>query len=291
MLPGQTVEVGGDVADLRADLHYMSPETKVARLYVAPGEHLRTTIDQAHTVTIRNVRPVRDQFVLDSAGFTVVDHVSAVTDFDDTDQLRSVYIPEVCAQVKQLTGADIVVPYGPEGVSWTIRSTTPEASGGQPTGSNVHVDLHAGFEAEVFDLAYSALGESKPYRRALMTSFWRTFTEPPQDQPLAVCDFRSITDDDGVPVPGIMIDRIPESIPEVETRGQVFTTGTEFVFNPCHQWWYLPSMTRDEALLFKLNDTDHSVAWRAPHSAFEDTVTVGTHPRRSIEVRTIAFYL
>jgi hypothetical protein len=49
-------------------------------------------------------------------------------------------------------------------------------------------------------------------------------------------------------------------------------------------------MTRDEILLFKLNDSDQSVAWRVPHSAFHDKAAKATEPRHSIEFRTIAYF-
>lgn len=37
------------------------------------------------------------------------------------------------------------------------------------------------------------------YRRVLATSFWRVFSPPPQDWPLALCDFCSVRDDEGRP--------------------------------------------------------------------------------------------
>jgi hypothetical protein len=49
-------------------------------------------------------------------------------------------------------------------------------------------------------------------------------------------------------------------------------------------------MTRDEVLFFKLNDSDHSRAWRVPHSAFLDRTARATRPRHSIEFRTIAYF-
>jgi hypothetical protein len=49
-------------------------------------------------------------------------------------------------------------------------------------------------------------------------------------------------------------------------------------------------MTRDEILLFKLNDSDHARAWRVPHTAFHDETAQATQPRHSIEFRTIAYF-
>jgi hypothetical protein len=49
-------------------------------------------------------------------------------------------------------------------------------------------------------------------------------------------------------------------------------------------------MTRDEVLLFKLNDSDRSRAWRVPHSAFFDATARAAVPRHGIEYRTIAYF-
>jgi hypothetical protein len=66
--------------------------------------------------------------------------------------------------------------------------------------------------------------------------------------------------------------------------------GSVFSYRPGHRWWYFPDMRVDEALVFKLHDTDHDVAWRVPHAAFHDEQAAGAHPRESIELRTIAFF-
>jgi len=63
-----------------------------------------------------------------------------------------------------------------------------------------------------------------------------------------------------------------------------------FFHNPAHRWWYFPGMDAGEALLIKLHDTDHSVAWRAPHTSFHDTSAAGAHPRESVELRTVAYF-
>jgi hypothetical protein len=40
----------------------------------------------------------------------------------------------------------------------------------------------------------------------------------------------------------------------------------------------------------RLSDSDHSRAWRVPHSAFLDRTARATKPRHSIEFRTIAYF-
>ena len=62
-----------------------------------------------------------------------------------------------------------------------------------------------------------------------------------------------------------------------------------FHYNAAHRWWYFPGMHAGEALLIKLHDTDHSVAWRAPHTSFRDDAA-GAQPRESVELRTVAYF-
>ena len=63
-----------------------------------------------------------------------------------------------------------------------------------------------------------------------------------------------------------------------------------FHHSPDHRWWYFPDMARDEVILIKFHDSDHSRAWRAPHTAFRDTSRPDAKERRSMEFRGVAFF-
>jgi hypothetical protein len=63
-----------------------------------------------------------------------------------------------------------------------------------------------------------------------------------------------------------------------------------FKYSPDHRWWYFSKMTRDEVILLKFHDSDHSVAWRTPHTAFWDTSFPDRKVRASIECRSVAFF-
>jgi len=63
-----------------------------------------------------------------------------------------------------------------------------------------------------------------------------------------------------------------------------------FHYSPAHRWWYFSNMNRDEALLIKFHDSDHSRAWRTPHTAFRDPSFPNAKTRASIEFRTVAFF-
>ena len=276
--------VTGDAAHgVTATLNYLRPGSPRNRLYVALGGHLTTTQYAPTEVTVRNGRPHLDDFGLDRSGFTLLRHRSAVTDFGDKEQLDGTYTAEVAGLVKEATGADEVVPLG-----WVIRRANKALDGAQPPASDVHVDMHPG---RADDRMTAASPRGEPYRRAIMTSLWRTFSPPPQDWPLALLDYRSVDDAEGEPNLLLFVDQLPDpdDIPEIEDPDSR-PAGSIFAPAPRHRWWFFPDLTADEALLFKLHDSDLSVAWRVPHTAFEAPYAADANPRESVEYRTIAFF-
>ena len=124
-----------------------------------------------------------------------------------------------------------------------------------------------------------------------MTSLWRAFSPPPQDWPLALLDYRSVRDSEGEPNLLLFVDELPDpdNVPDIENP-DAKPAGSIFAPQPHHRWWFFPDLTVGEALLFKLHDTDHSVAWRCPHTAFEAPYAADAVPRESVEFRSIAFF-
>jgi hypothetical protein len=236
---------------------------------------------------ISNGRPVQDQFTLDRDGFAIIGHSSAVTDFTDQEEVDRVYVGEVAEFVRSYAGADRVVT-----LSWVLRrSQAPGASGSQPQAALVHDDYSVLGARERAEATYASRFPDGPgYRRALITSLWRVFSPPPQDWPLAICDYTSVGPDEGLNNRLYFVDKIPSDLYAEMPPDAPGASGFEFHYNPRHQWWYFPDMTRDEILFFKLNDSDHERAWRVPHSAFRDQAARATRPRHSIEFRTIAYF-
>jgi hypothetical protein len=65
----------------------------------------------AQSVAIHNGREVLSKFSLDNNGFVLTYHETAVRDFYDTDEVKSVYYPEVERLIKPVTGAERVVVF------------------------------------------------------------------------------------------------------------------------------------------------------------------------------------
>lgn len=275
------------VTSVPGELHYLTRDSTVLRRFTAPGASINTGRYEPHVVPIHDGRPVQESFRLDVHGFELVRAPSAVRDFTDRAEVDAVYVPEVLDFVRQRTGADAVASRG-----WVLRrSAAPGENASQPQAALIHIDYSPEGAKAAADAAYAELFPDGPgYRRALATSVWRVFSPPPQDWPLAVCDFRSVREDEGLPNQLYFVDRLPDDPLGELGDYRMATSGSEFHFSPEHRWWYFPGMTRDEVLFFTFHDTDHSRAWRVIHSAFHDRTAQATTPRHSIEFRTFAFF-
>jgi hypothetical protein len=275
------------IQEVTGELSYLDPESTVLRRFTAPGASVNTGTYRTYEMPIRNGRPVQDQFTLDRNGFAITGHRSAVTDFTDREEVDRVYTGEVAEFVQAYTGASRVATLG-----WTLRrSAAPGENGSQPQAALVHDDFPAaGARTRAGDAYASYFPDGPGFHRALITSLWRVFSPPPQDWPLAICDYTSVGPDEGLDNRMYFVDKIPADLHLEMPADAPGASGFEFHHNPGHQWWYFPDMTRDEILFFTLNDSDHTRAWRVPHTAFHDTTAQATEPRHSIEFRTIAYF-
>jgi hypothetical protein len=63
------------------------------------------------SVVVRNGREVLSELSLDTNGFVLTEHETAVKAFYDSDEVKSVYYPEVERLLKRVTGAERVVVF------------------------------------------------------------------------------------------------------------------------------------------------------------------------------------
>lgn len=269
------------------ELNYLAPGSTVLRRFTAPGESINTGAYEPHVVPIHDGRPVQDSFRLDTHGFEIARHGSAVADFTDKAEVDRVYLPEVVEFIKERTGADEVSTRG----AVLRRAAAPGEHASQPQAALIHIDYSPEGAEKVAARVYAEeFPDAPPYRRSLATSLWRVFSPPPQDWPLALCDFRSVRPDEGLSNQLYFVDRVPDDPLAPVDESKMVTSGSEFHYSPDHEWWYFPEMTRDEVLFFVFHDSDHSRAWRVIHTAFRDPTVNTDVPRHSIEVRTFAFF-
>ena len=230
-----------------------------------------------HTMVIRDGRPLRDEFSLEETGFEFIDHDTAVEDFFDLEQIKSVYYPEIEALIKARTDATRVVVF-----DYTLRSgdedTRTEKKVREPVLS-VHNDYTEWSGPQrVRDLLPENEAEDLLTRRFAIIQVWRAIRNPIQSNPLAICDARTLSTDSLIACERRFPDRVGETY--------------RISYDANNRWFYFPQMRRDEALIFKVfeSETDGRARFTA-HTSFEDPNTApGAPPRESIEMRALVFF-
>lgn len=240
---------------------------------------------EQRTVTIEDARPIQHEVSLDREGFALVRGQTRVGDFFDPAQVREIYMRELEALLKEITGAAKVVASPGSVLRRSERSPGFGQNGSTVPARFAHCDYSANHEGSAFWIERMlAPDEAKARlsRHFAIYNLWRVLSEPPQDAPLAVCDARSVAREDIV-WSDCVID--PPGAPELKFENAVFH------YSPEHCWCYFPAMTRDEVLVFKGFDSDPARATCVPHSAFDDpSCPPDAPPRESIDVRAFAFF-
>jgi hypothetical protein len=275
-------------AEVRTTIDYLIPTSRINRRFWAPGKEYNTGIYAPYEVSIRNAR-LAGTFTLDDHGFCLGRHHTDITDWEHNYGADTPYAKQVCEVAKQLTGLDIVVP-----MSGMIRTSGLTSATAQPPAAEAHVDFTQRSAERIAEAVYrKAHPSGQGYRRFIAFSLWRALSAPPQDTPLALCEGRSVRDDEGTHNTKVDVDEIPtgDALFAPIAGEEHMAAATIFHHSPDHRWWYFPDMTPDEVILIKFYDSDHSGAWRCPHTAFRDFTRPDAHLRRSIEFRAIAYFL
>jgi len=243
-----------------------------------PGNIRRrnTGVKEQRPVQIHNGRALVSQFALDRHGFVFVDHPTAVADFFDPDQLKTVYYPEIERLVEAVSGATRVVVF-----DHTLRSGDEgerEAKLIREPVLSVHNDYTEWSGPQRVREFLPDEAEQLLEHRFAIIQVWRAINRPIQANPLAIADARSLASSDLIAAER----RYPHRV------GETY----QVRYNPEHRWFYFPEMRRDEALVFKVYDSARDGRARfTAHTSFVDPATpADAPPRQSIEVRTFAFF-
>ncbi|MDB5617730.1 CmcJ/NvfI family oxidoreductase [Tardiphaga sp.] len=263
-----------------ADVNYLAPTNGRPRTYTfepPAGEPRSNVVPEPHAVPIHDARPGSDRFTIDEHGFALVRQHSAVADFYDDDNVKSVYYPEAERLLKEITGADRVFVFD-HTVRKRVDGVADREGGPRQPVARVHVDHteKSGLQ-RVRDLIPNE-AEELLKGRVQIINLWRPIRGPLKDSPLAVCDARTVRPDELIGSDLVYPHRVGETY--------------SVKFNPAHQWYYVPDMVPDEILLLKCFDSKkQGVARFAPHTAFIDpTAPQDARPRESIELRTLVFH-
>ncbi|HSD41185.1 MAG TPA: CmcJ/NvfI family oxidoreductase [Burkholderiales bacterium] len=243
-----------------------------------PGNIRRRNVGarERRPVRIENGRPRVAAFALDASGFAFVDHPTAVRDFFDPAELKAVYYPEVERLVSAVSGAVRVVVF-----DHTLRSgdeAEREARLVREPVLSAHNDYTEWSGPQRLREILPDEAERLLAHRFAIIQVWRAINRPIRANPLAIADARSLSTADLIAAER----RYPHRV------GETY----QVRYNPAHRWFYFPEMRRDEALVFKVFDSEQDGRARfTAHTSFVDPTTpADAPPRQSIEARTFAFF-
>jgi len=275
-----------DQLDVTSSIRFVNDSWKttpgIPRIDSGAERRANTTFQD---VRILNARPLqeRGELDLDTNGFVLVNHKTAVEDFTDHEAVETTYFGEISTLLKSVTGADAVIPF-----NYLVRTEDRVNNWANAYARYVHLDYNeveavalmrslavrrGYFEDPLLDdYGYHGPLDGLP-RHMAMYNAWQPIEQEVQRNPLTLIDAQSLGDDD-------LVDYI--------IQGAV---GALPVCNPNQRLYYFPRMQTDELIFFKQMDTRPGHARCCPHTSFDDPNSP-ENPlgRRSIETRYVALF-
>ena len=261
-------------------VNYIGEMAQRPRYYA--NDHSRDLLDlDPRKIAIEDARTLVKAPSLVDEGFELVVHSSEIEDFQDTAEVARLHPQEIERLLLKVTGADHVVIPGPGVLRFGEGSKDAGKYSNSWPARFVHVDV-SDSTAEQFAHRSMPGNIGRALRRFAHYNVWRALSPPPQDIPLAVCDARSVALGDLI---------CADAVFDVADKPEWSFEGWVVRHNSGHRWSYFSGMTRDEAIIFKTNDSDPAQPHCVPHSAFNDpSCPKGVPTRASIEMRGIAYW-
>jgi len=275
-------------SDLIAKLPYLRGDLDLLHVEFT-ARILGDELFDKRTTRFRNGRSEGQAPSLHREGFELVDHPSA-TIRDRLDELMAppglltqsdalrAYWAETIPLISRLSGAREVLPLHASTVRYSpaLQNDKAMTPAGWP-----HVDYDTR-ESEVQLRETLELNKASPapFSRFVMYQCWQVLSPPPQDFPLAMCDGRTVSTDDIVPIEYHM--KTPERDVVYQSSGARFS--------PRHDWWYFPDMTPQELLVFIGFDSALGDDFKTLHVAIADETHERPVPRISLETRYFALF-
>lgn len=282
------VETSAVPANLHAPLHYFAPDSGPAHIRIYPpssGLANVRPVSTPHVVPVHNMRDTGEEFHLDTCGFALHTRATTFTDFFDEDAVRKHYYPEVETTLRSLTGAVAVIAF-----DHNVRSTTRAArgeAGVRVPAEQVHNDYTArSGPVRRMEILKDAARLDLADRHFAFVNLWRPIIGPVGDNPLAVCDARSVQPAD------LVVTEIrhfgEDDLNTPRHVGEIYSV----THRASHQWFYVSAMQPREFLLLKCFDSHTDGRARfMPHTGFQNPDCPSDFvPRESIEARTLVVF-
>jgi hypothetical protein len=275
-------------AAVRATVNYFDRAVARGRFDLVEPERMLMPLE-AHDVSVRDLRA--EGATLDRQGFMLASHVSEVArtaEIAETNliaqsglpPINKAYYDELVPLIHEISGAREVIP---QATGLTVRfSRRSQKQSWAGAAGFVHLDVTDRSVERFLSFSLAAAGRPiAPWRRMVMYQTWRTVTDPPQDNLLAVCDRQSVPQADVVFYDAIIGEK-GSALESVEARS--------CRYGPDHRWYYASNMGAKDLLIFIGYDSAAPYAVQPFHTGFDVPGHEQATPRGSLEARFFAFY-
>ncbi|KAF2655409.1 amidase signature enzyme [Lophiostoma macrostomum CBS 122681] len=204
---------------------------------------------------------------LDRCGFEWV-KCQTTGSLEDEESITQ-HIRELESLVKDATGARMALTFDYQIRKRELDRESPQI---RPVSTFVHIDITPSAAEDRIRFSFPEIADSILNQRYRILSVWHPLVSPILDYPLAVCDSRTLPEDDLI---------------ESDFIYPNFESETFMVFpNVAHKWYYMSEQCRDDVLLLVNFDSEKNI--RVPHSGFELPPDMRvSRLRESFEMRVI----
>jgi hypothetical protein len=253
-----------------------------ARVDVPDWSRTNLVLDK-RDVRIYDARPIAVDLSLDREGFILVVHKSAVSfESDDLSVIAEAYLNEVAALLRDLSGADLVLPQG-KGLLKRYAERAGKAGAIGPS-RWVHRD-YTDYAANKW-VAWIEGWEGRKlrhYPRFAIYQTWRCVSPPPQDNTLVLCDAQTIAEGACIVFDACVAK--PYDEPGNQFESQLCK------YDPGHRWYYFSTLSADELIAWKAHDSDRARHAQPLHNSADiPGLPADAPPRVSVEARFFAFF-
>ena len=279
---GATAPTEAQLPSVQVTLNFSQDIPRARSSVVDPAQTFMPL--EPHEITIRDARPIREQFDLDRQGFALLDHKSSVSHLREPKKLDAVYHEEVGEFIRKISGADIVLPYRIY-LQCRLSQRAPGEKGDATTrpAGFAHADItQKTFNDWVRWVQEDEKVKVPEFKRAALYQTWRAVSVPPHDYPLTLADARHTRTGHYV---------VMDNITSLETDDHTVETRLG-LYDPAQRWYYFSNMREHELLVFKGYDSRYNDSQTVLHTGFDNTAKhPDATPRESIEARFFAFWL
>ncbi|KAF2210169.1 hypothetical protein CERZMDRAFT_45829 [Cercospora zeae-maydis SCOH1-5] len=285
-----TLTQAAPVKEVHAKLnHHLEVENGGSETFLlgTGSDMVRNKHDVVETV-IENIRGHEADFKLDEQGFQLLQGVNPIKT-SESDWVKANHYEHVAEKIRAYSGASEILV-----VSHNVRPNRPKDDRSMPMeyAQRVHVDYSFTGAYDTFTAKCPQYAEKFDKVRWAVINWWQPFDVPVTRMALAMCDARTVPEQDWREVTTLRAHQKSYKLSEYYQKLPDF--GSWKLARPqvpgTHKWYFAHEMQLDEALMIKIFDSkEHGVSRRVPHSAFQSPLDHGPE-RKSIEFRCVAIW-